>query len=947
MSAGYIQLAAIGQQDAYLTGSPQVTYFSGVYKRHTPFVLEAYDIPFIDKSVLFGQTNRCRIPPKGDLIRALTLKMDLPALTNPGNNWTWLEPSAVNYLPHVLINGYSNVVPLRANVSYYSTINVNDWLVGTISTYISYSSVSNKFTFKNCANVEVDETFGVFWGLDPKLGAAHNANLIYTVGTSSNLTSNSSSNILSNVTVVGTRPADFTLEQSGWLQISGIVNTKTGLFLQKLRSITTAEKFTVEDGVPAYLDFASSKGWENYYPKETAFKITDGGRVQFFGAGLFLMRAGIILDAGSLASISYGSDDGDPDGKPTAPLFEYTYTCRVSPDPSMPVYLPISIPETANTYYFFITTASGAQELLPGSFLSVSPIEEAFKLNKNVALTGQYSRVQIYGNTSTATNAFTLLEPDSTFTFFTGGMYLFTGIIYLDNPAAGQYVANVAIGGYTYDMALQGRDPTFTFSIPLVVTSTTDVYAINVGMVTTTSAVLDANTFFAIHQFGVTPDLEAGVILPRNGVLFKPNVTDLNLNSNIDFSSNFTSTSNSTLISVTGNTSLQFANTGVYMMTAVVCGQDPISSLTFGNTTYPVGVGLLPPYTFSVPTIIDTPLQTANISFRTTNPGSQNVFSNTFITVYPLASNTLASGLFNYYDSVGTWAIKSAELKIGGQSVQTLSGEYIELWNDLNIPYENQPGLTLLTGRNDTSNIVPPGRTYYTNLPFYFYGNPELSIPIVALERQDVEVHVTFRNFKELTAVTIGGVQTLTATILVEYVYLSEPEINWFKSHRLDYLITQCQYQTFDLLSNFTNSIFQLKLINPVRELFFVIQPISNSNYDYKNNGLQSLALTFNGTEAFTGDTTDTLYLNSLQPFIHYTNYPSRDFYMYPFATVTGTGKPFGQINMSRIRQILLEVKTTAYEDPKQLRITAINYNVLRVENGLAGVMFNSGTVSI
>ena len=61
MSAGYIQLAAIGQQDLYLTGNPEVTYFSGVYKRHTPFVLEAFDIPFKDQQVLFGKTNICRM----------------------------------------------------------------------------------------------------------------------------------------------------------------------------------------------------------------------------------------------------------------------------------------------------------------------------------------------------------------------------------------------------------------------------------------------------------------------------------------------------------------------------------------------------------------------------------------------------------------------------------------------------------------------------------------------------------------------------------------------------------------------------------------------------------------------------------------------------------------------------------------------------------------------
>ena len=155
MSAGYIQLAAIGQQDAYLTGKPEVTYFSGVYKRHTPFVLEAYDIPFQDQQVLYGSLNICRIPPKGDLIRGLTLKMNLPALSNPGNNWTWPLPSAISYLPHFIVSNLAGVrtyneTPLLGNVSYNSTVNSPSWITGNIAYYVSYNAVTNKFTFSNC-----------------------------------------------------------------------------------------------------------------------------------------------------------------------------------------------------------------------------------------------------------------------------------------------------------------------------------------------------------------------------------------------------------------------------------------------------------------------------------------------------------------------------------------------------------------------------------------------------------------------------------------------------------------------------------------------------------------------------------------------------------------------------------------------------------------------------
>ena len=40
MGGGQIQLAAIGPQDIYLTGNPQITFFKVVYRRHTNFSME-------------------------------------------------------------------------------------------------------------------------------------------------------------------------------------------------------------------------------------------------------------------------------------------------------------------------------------------------------------------------------------------------------------------------------------------------------------------------------------------------------------------------------------------------------------------------------------------------------------------------------------------------------------------------------------------------------------------------------------------------------------------------------------------------------------------------------------------------------------------------------------------------------------------------------------------
>jgi hypothetical protein len=476
-----------------------------------------------------------------------------------------------------------------------------------------------------------------------------------------------------------------------------------------------------------------------------------------------------------------------------------------------------------------------------------------------------------------------------------------------------------------------------------VVSDETLGYTMNITTTSTTTILTDS--YFVINRIGVyTGENPDTVVLPDNGLMLRPSSTTLV--SPFDFTTDFTASGSSNLIQY-DSTGFQFSNTGTYMLTGAVCTADPVTSLTFGSKTYNVSLGLLPPYTFQVPLVVTDPTLTYPVSVTVSgSTAAPNLFSNTFISVYPITSQVAsqAEQTFSYYDSVGTWAIKTAELKIGGQTIQTLTGEFIELWNDLHVPYENQPGLQVLTGKNDTGTTInPPGRSYYVNLPFYFYGNPALYIPLVSLDRHDVEVHITFREFNELTAIQVVN-PSLGATIIVDYVYLSDPEIKWFRQARLDYMITQCQYQNIGLLENFQNAVFNLDLRNPVREMFFVVQPTNKLPYDYSDNAVLSLGLSFNGQDVFTTDTTDALYAGDIEPFNHYPNFPQRQFYMYAFTGNPTSPKPHGQINFSRIKQILLTLNCggQAYLPAKELRILAVNYNILRIADGLGGLMFNT-----
>jgi len=958
MSAGYIQLAAIGQQDAYLTGSPQVTYFSGVYKRHTPFVLEAYDIPFQNQEVVYGQNNICRIPPKGDLIRGLTLKVDLPALFDPGTFWAWDIIASVTTNPRIIINGTYFSLPYQG-LTYYSTFNQSSWVSATLTSFVSYSNATNQFIFSNCATLEVDQNGGIFWGLDPKVGAVsptNSSNLVYTVGTGISMsnaaansiaTSNLSANYIS--TVVSTRQSDFTLQQAGWIQSTGLprVNTRTGLFL----SLTSGQTYSIPGSTQSFINFYN---WTNQ-DTVASYAVTVNGRLKFSNTGFYIVRAGFSLGTGSVLNISYGSDQNEniyPNGIPIVPQFAYSCDFRVSPDPSMPLLMPLVVTSTANTYYFYADTTSTVTQFTPGTYLTVTPVDDLYMFNTNTPVSSNI--VPFYGNISTPQNTEVTLGTDHSMTFSSTGTWLLSGVIYLQQSPI-NYVANVSVwntGSATPDyayttMSLQGRDPTIAFSMPIVVTSTSQKYYTNVY---STSAITILNTsYYSIIQLGAQSYTGYETVLSNNGLLFQPStqvqsigpVTPLNFNTNFSLPAN----SNSNIISVnqtTGN--LQFSNIATYMLTAVLSSSDNVKSITFGTSTYNFTIGgLFPQYTVTVPYRVTQSGTDVPITITTDQVGSTtNIFSNTFISVYPVASNVIPTVSYNYYDSVGTWMVNRAELIIGGQTIQTLTGEFIEIYNDLYVPYENQPGLKLLTGKYDTgSQIYPPGRTYFTNLPFYFFQNPGLYLPLVALGRQDVEVHVTFRNLQDLTAVNTSSITTpLIATIITEYVYLAEPEINWFKKSQIDYLVQQCQYQEFDLASQFSTAIFNLEFINPIRELFFILQLDGTTPYEYSD--LNSLAMNFNASEAFTADVTDALYLNSIEPFEHYTNYPTRKFYMYSFTNQANTARPYGQVNFSRIRDIFLQVNTNAYSSPKQLRVIGINYNILSIKNGIAGLMFNS-----
>ena len=79
MGGGLLQLIATGEQDQFLTGKPEITFFKSVYKRHSNFAIEVKPQVF-SGGVSFGSLNSCTINKDGDLISNLSLHIKLGSL---------------------------------------------------------------------------------------------------------------------------------------------------------------------------------------------------------------------------------------------------------------------------------------------------------------------------------------------------------------------------------------------------------------------------------------------------------------------------------------------------------------------------------------------------------------------------------------------------------------------------------------------------------------------------------------------------------------------------------------------------------------------------------------------------------------------------------------------------------------------------------------------------
>jgi len=291
------------------------------------------------------------------------------------------------------------------------------------------------------------------------------------------------------------------------------------------------------------------------------------------------------------------------------------------------------------------------------------------------------------------------------------------------------------------------------------------------------------------------------------------------------------------------------------------------------------------------------------------------------------------------------------DLYIGGQKIDSQHYDYYaDIWpNYLADTWTKQEELT---NKTSTSN------RNFQPLHFFFCDHGAF-LPLVSLTHHQVEVRI---NFDETSLVGYGASQK-RINVYGNYIYLDKEERESLVKRQMDFIITQTQKVEFPLSNVVDNTIqttggyndLDLSSFNhPVKSIFF---GYSATNVDPTNDRFtfRNADIHVNGTPLLENMTPT--YFHTVQSY-YKSKYGKIDFrvdsedlmytryFVYHFGMNASDYNPSGTCNFSRLdnaKLILRGVEKGNFRGRQDdISVFALNYNVLRIKDGLAGILFGN-----
>jgi hypothetical protein len=260
--------------------------------------------------------------------------------------------------------------------------------------------------------------------------------------------------------------------------------------------------------------------------------------------------------------------------------------------------------------------------------------------------------------------------------------------------------------------------------------------------------------------------------------------------------------------------------------------------------------------------------------------------------------------------------IDKVELLVGGQVID----EQDVFFTDNIAPDLLATGLA----KSAAGSLYNGGSSKFYPLRFSFCENWQSALPLVALQYHDVELRIRWASNANVDS------SARRIECYANYVYLDTAEREMLAREPQQILITQVQKATASL-----SKVQELNFNHPVKYL-----AASNVEADSVHTIGNRIKLQINGTDVTDFKFADPHYsmVSSYYHMPHSDGTNKDSLYAFPFCLDTSKLQPTGTLNFSRLDSARLVSETNDFKD----NIYAVNYNILRVENGMGGLMYSN-----
>ena len=319
----------------------------------------------------------------------------------------------------------------------------------------------------------------------------------------------------------------------------------------------------------------------------------------------------------------------------------------------------------------------------------------------------------------------------------------------------------------------------------------------------------------------------------------------------------------------------------------------------------------------------------------------------------------------SWINGIGNFMIKEAVIKLGGEVVSRLTGDYIDIYHRYSLEIGHYSNYSSMVGRISGYNVNSQSGeiNLFVPLPFWFCRDLAQTLPMISLGYSDVVLEVEFRSLNECLysgglrsglsgLVDLSAIKMLDCSVVAEYIYLDSKERTVFASKPdINYLIEQMWDLDLTVEESDAHKNYSLPFNHPVKELLWFYR----SNYWEERNAwdkytvpvgvnelpaIESGRLLFNGNDRVSLINAD--YFRYVQPLYHHLSSGSSFVYFYCFAENTDALQPSGTANFSFIDEAILGLDYKQYILAGRITIMAINYNFLRIKKGMAGILYSS-----